>query len=769
MQQGKKSFLTHEISEAVSASIIGSGEIVTELRKLLEEKGCQVAVYSHCSKEAFQGAYVFAFTDFVSVPSSITPMSGGDRHVLLVVSANNEQKFAHAADQARMLAKRFPFVRVLLAGSILSWDVRKLSETSIWALFTRTIGSQVIDLVKSDSFSEKQVGISKMRRRRLPRIRVSPPRFRWRYFLVLIVLLPVLILLYNFYSIFRSHQAFYRSAVGNDWIGANESFVKATEVVGWNSLALDSVSRMLNSFGFHLATWEKIRDINGHVLSIENTVLSLHSAGLSQESFLGHSTALTKGMVSQTDKYAGSILKDMEGIEESLSSITLPFLPVVRIQELLDEKRKLLGFAQSLLPVVGGMIDENGVRTYLLLFQNNLELRPTGGFIGSYALVTLDHGKLLPFIVHDVYEADGQLKAHVDPPLPIRNVLGQPNWFLRDSNFDPDFSISAQRAMWFLEKETGQRVDGVIGVNLNVLKLFLSSLGGVYLPDYKESITAENLFLKTTVYTQKGFFPGSSAKRDFLHSLADGILFGISAGGLENYSKLGNVLEKSLDEKDILIFSTDQPTQRYIEEKGWAGRMIDISCTQNPCISDYVSIVDANFGINKTNLYITKGIRVTKSFNESSLISRIAVDYVNTSPEDTFPSGIYKDYVRVYVPKGISLSFVRINGAEVQSQVATYGMDKEEIGFAFDLLPLAKKSIEIEYVQPLSLDSKKTFYQLLFQKQAGDYIGSLHLSFDRPQDWKMHGENFQLQNNGLMSDFGTDTLVDRIFLIKLTQ
>ena len=68
-----------------------------------------------------------------------------------------------------------------------------------------------------------------------------------------------------------------------------------------------------------------------------------------------------------------------------------------------------------------------------------MELRPTGGFIGSYAIMTFDKGRLAEIVVNDVYTADGQLKGHVDPPEPIRKYLGEGGWFLRDSNWDPDF------------------------------------------------------------------------------------------------------------------------------------------------------------------------------------------------------------------------------------------------------------------------------------------------------------------------------------------
>jgi len=64
-----------------------------------------------------------------------------------------------------------------------------------------------------------------------------------------------------------------------------------------------------------------------------------------------------------------------------------------------------------------------------------MELRPGGGFIGSYGILTMDKGKVSDFKIHDVYDADGKLKASIEPQFPVRRYLKLPHLFLRDSNF----------------------------------------------------------------------------------------------------------------------------------------------------------------------------------------------------------------------------------------------------------------------------------------------------------------------------------------------
>ncbi|MDD2225447.1 MAG: DUF4012 domain-containing protein, partial [Candidatus Shapirobacteria bacterium] len=134
----------------------------------------------------------------------------------------------------------------------------------------------------------------------------------------------------------------------------------------------------------------------------------------------------------------------------------------------IKEKLNLVSKGMKILPEMLGL--DGRKREYLVLLQNEAELRATGGFIGSYAILSFQNGKLLNFEVKDVYEADGQLKGHVEPPIEIKNYLGEANWFMRDANWNPDFVKASADIQWFLSQEINKKVDGVIGINLAVAK-----------------------------------------------------------------------------------------------------------------------------------------------------------------------------------------------------------------------------------------------------------------------------------------------------------
>ena len=100
--------------------------------------------------------------------------------------------------------------------------------------------------------------------------------------------------------------------------------------------------------------------------------------------------------------------------------------------------------------------------------------------------------------------------------MPINKYLKEANWFLRDSNWDMNFPVSAERAEWFLDKEIDVAVDGVIAIDLNVIKDVLEMVGPVYLNDYQTQVSYENFYEKSKVKL-KGTFSGINQKSRFYY------------------------------------------------------------------------------------------------------------------------------------------------------------------------------------------------------------------------------------------------------------
>jgi len=334
----------------------------------------------------------------------------------------------------------------------------------------------------------------------------------------------------------------------------------------------------------------------------------------------------------------------------------------------IEDFMNLIDKASFILEGAPDVLGFNSPKTYLILFQNNMELRPGGGFIGSYGILRLNKGKITEFSINDVYDADGQLKGHVEPPFPIRRYLKKPHWFMRDSNFDPDFRQSAYTAAFFLNEEMGQKVDGVIGIDVSFLKILLKEIGPVEVHDYNEVINSENMYLSTQMHAEKDFFPSSTQKKDFLRSLAKAIQVKLSEKKDLPYLYLLRAAFKAAEEKHMLFSFNNINLQNLFVVNGWSSSLWDDRFfvldqnKQDPLpINDFLAISEANLGVNKANFFIKRTVWEEVSIHEDgSVSSRATVTYINDS--DKWPGGDYKNYIRFILPQNASLSQVFING-----------------------------------------------------------------------------------------------------------
>jgi hypothetical protein len=414
------------------------------------------------------------------------------------------------------------------------------------------------------------------------------------------------------------------------------------------------------------------------------------------------------------------------------------------------------------IPDVLGVLES---KTYLILFENNMELRPTGGFIGSYGLLTFDKGRLSDFTISDIYSADGQLNGHVEPPEPIRKYLGEANWWFRDSNWDPDFPTSAKRAEWFLDKETDKQVDGVISLDLNPVKDFLEVSGPIYLSDFNLDLTQNNLYEKVQSEVQDNFFPGTHKKASFLTALSRTILSNI--GDLSSSQKLSllRLSYSSLDERHVQIFLHDSDFQKTISSLGWDGSLYIPACEGN-CLSDLVAVVEANIGVNKANYFIERKADLNININQNEVTKTLVLTLRNSANTSLGPSGKYKSYVRLLVPENVT--DIRVFGGFGQNleEILPEIMDSKghrEIGTIFEVLGGETKILKYDWTT--KLEKPVDFYELYFRKQAGVEGYPVSVKIDTPLRILVFSPVFSLTNDG---DYVYNTTLTRDLFAKLS-
>lgn len=409
----------------------------------------------------------------------------------------------------------------------------------------------------------------------------------------------------------------------------------------------------------------------------------------------------------------------------------------------------ILDTSTDLLPSILGY---DAPKKYLVLFQNNMELRPGGGFIGSYGTLAVKNSKIDDFKVYDVYDADGQLKEHLEPPFPIRRYLPSAHFFLRDSNFYLNFSDNALSAQNFLLLEKKEKFDGVIALDVSFAKEVIYALGGVYVADYNVTVTGDNFFELADKYSRTNFFPGSTQKKDFLGAVFRAIQQDLTDKKI-SYVSLAKAFATGVQQKHIQLYFDDPSLQNISLLGGFSSGISDTRQNSQNTINDYMGIVEANLGVNKVNKDLARSISKSVLINEDgSVNSTITVAYKNDSNTQA-----YKNYLRFVTPLGSNFEGIKINGKQ-QDIVAAVSdpsiyekkgfkppkeleLAKEDLsgktvyGFLLSVPRESIKTISFEYKLPSSVDATalEINYSLIVFKQPGtdDYPFAVEVKYQK--------------------------------------
>lgn len=368
---------------------------------------------------------------------------------------------------------------------------------------------------------------------------------------------------------------------------------------------------------------------------------------------------------------------------------------------------------ETLLSLAEKTLNTGGVeKTYLVLFQNNMELRPGGGFIGSFGVIKVKDGSVLDLQVHDVVNTDFKVPHSVPAPYPMEETLGVRTWSFRDSNFSPHFPENVENALQFYKIFGGtEEFDGVIGITTHVLESMLTITGPVSVPGYPGSYDAENGVYNLERQVEIDFVNQGIERKErkgMMRDLAVIIADKVKALPLSQKYELFKIILEDLHSKDIQVQFLDPELQATVERSGWAGKMDD------SWQKDYFQVVDSNMNSFKSDHFIHRSYLYELDTTVTPAKARLTVTYNHTAKEKDWIVKDYQTYMRVYLPKKAFVTSVSEHVDEPR-----YGefLGKKWLG-TLQQIPLGTtKSVSIEYTLPTNLIGEE--YDLLVERQAG--------------------------------------------------
>jgi len=358
--------------------------------------------------------------------------------------------------------------------------------------------------------------------------------------------------------------------------------------------------------------------------------------------------------------------KDVSGIDAS--SLLIPLRqPVSSIQLKIDGAESAAqsgNLAARLLPT---MLGGSGTRHYLLLIQNNAEVRSTGGIAGSYAILTAANGKLSMGKQGSIHD----LPPFLSPVVPMtkdEKSVFSPSMVtdLRDANFTPDFPRTAQITAAMAAKGLSQPVDGVISVDPVAMSYILSGTGPVTIgPGVQiDESTAVNILL-SQVYLQSH----DPAVQDLVFKrAARGVFNKVKSGSADSRLVIAGMV-KAADENRLLIWSSHRDEERHIAKSGVSGEF-----RNNAGRTPHVGLYLGDAASTKMEYYLTYSTRLTAGrclpgrIQELSTNTQIGSTAPPKLPKSVTgdgkftPRGTMRIVMRFFAPYRGGFTEVRVNG-----------------------------------------------------------------------------------------------------------
>ncbi len=391
----------------------------------------------------------------------------------------------------------------------------------------------------------------------------------------------------------------------------------------------------------------------------------------------------------------------------------------------IDEASVFTNQAKPLIKVLPNLLGEPKEAKYLVIFQNDGELRPTGGFMTFYAIFRVEHGSIHVDQSNDIYNLDATIGNKPASPRIIATYLPkEPRWNLRDSNLSPDFKVSMDDFNKLYKTAGGYvPVNGIIAIDTHVLVSIMNILGDITVDG--ETFTTKIVPQCNCAQVVYSLEEQSDTPVDYIKANRKGIvgdlLYAIMQKALASSPKLywGPLFQTfiaEVNQKHVLFALNDPDAQSGLEALDAAGRLSAFT-------GDYLHINDSNWGGAKSNLFIKETADIKYDVkSDGSIIKTITLTYKNPfAPSDCnlehgglCLNATNRDVVRIYAPVGSKL--ISSNGSQVK--VDTYNELGKTVFEGFvTVRPLGQATYTVSYQLPFKVSSSTL--PSLIQKQPG--------------------------------------------------
>ncbi|MFH1098309.1 MAG: DUF4012 domain-containing protein [Candidatus Uhrbacteria bacterium] len=378
----------------------------------------------------------------------------------------------------------------------------------------------------------------------------------------------------------------------------------------------------------------------------------------------------------------------------------------------------------------------NEPRTALLLYLNNTEIRPGGGFLGTYGIASFARGALVNFQTDDVYNLDRRVEGslRIPPPEPFRRYGIVDWWYLRDANWSPDFAESSRKVLDFYRQEGGAGNPAIIvGFTPAFADALLRIAGPITVGGVVFDVESAIDVLEYEV--EKGYYVKGiprPQRKAIIEPLSRAVVDRLLVLPFRRWPEIAEATLTAINERQLMAYADDAALQKVIEQFDVGGRLRALAPGE-----DGLLVVDANLGALKTDPMIERSIHYAFTpAADGGFQATVNLHYRNTGTF-TWKTTRYRTYTRVYFPLGTEI--VGVSGAMVRdrsNEVGPFDVETEfgrvVVGGFLSIEPGEERSLAIEarLAPDVVTAINQGKYRLIAPKQLGSAATPLTVDLD---------------------------------------
>lgn len=421
--------------------------------------------------------------------------------------------------------------------------------------------------------------------------------------------------------------------------------------------------------------------------------------------------------LSESDRLLNQLQADLRSLYLS-TPVHIPSFEKIALQA--QDTRHTLN---SLLPNLTEFVTSfsSGKKTYLVVLQDNWELRASGGLVETFLKVDIENGKVDQFQPFSTKETDKLLKGTVVPPVDFQDLTHESQWSMRDATWDPSVKNTLEKLAWFAENEISQPIDGVILLDLKTLQGLVQIIGSVQVGESQVGVTSQNF---SSIYQSQ--LNGTQDYSQYLESLLSAVFSQLGSLDTTRNQKIVDFFYHQIKNRQVFITSISEGEIGLPECRSFL-----------PCLVGYAYPVSSNISGSKTNFYLQKSQKTSITLTDTMQTTRHEFTYSYSPPTNSWVGPNHQEYMRVYTPNNITSDYtVTIDGVPLPTDSIHTGTSSgvSYLGASFTVNKTQPIKVDFTYHTPVPKD-RQFHYQFDLPNQPGVIGDNVIVDISYPPAW----------------------------------